>query len=116
MDYALILSIASFLIIFLLSSVTWFLNRLITQNDKTHEANKQQFKELIDEVKEVKTSLSLHQSDVALGFQETKGTVSVLLEKIQTHSELLCDLNILYDRVRLTESEILVIKERIAKR
>lgn len=101
MDYAIILSAAGGIIIFLLSSVTWFLNRLINQNDTTHTENKKQFKELINEVIEVKTTLQDHKTDVA-----------VIKEQISGHTKSLQDVEQLFHRVRVVENDIAVLQVR----
>ena len=101
MDYAMMLSGAIALIIFLLGAVTWFLKRLISQNDTTHIENKEQFKELINEVIEVKTTLQDHKTDVA-----------VIKEQINHHSQGLKDVEQLFHRVRVVENDIAVIQTR----
>jgi hypothetical protein len=97
------------------ATVIFLLKRFIDQYDKANQENKIQFDALIIEVKEVKNALTTHQSEVAVGFQETKGVVNLISERIETHEKMLDDLNILYDRVRINETDINVIKERIAK-
>lgn len=101
MDYAMVISGAGAVIIFLLGAVTWFLNRLINQNDTTHIENKEQFKELIDQVIEVKTTLQDHKTDVA-----------VIKEQINNHTKGLQDVEQLFHRVRVVENDIAVIQVR----
>lgn len=97
------------------AAVIFFFKRLIDQQDEANKSSKAQFAALIEEVKEVRNALARHQGDVAVGFQETKGMVDLMVERIENHEKILSDMNLLYDRVRINESDINVLKERVSR-
>jgi flagellar basal body-associated protein FliL len=86
-------------VVFLLGAVTWFLNRLINQNDETHRENQKQFRELIDEVKEVRSTLHEH-----------KGDMLVVKEQITFHTDKLKDVNTLFERIRDVNERLIEIE------
>lgn len=102
MDIALFLSVTGVFVTILLAIVAWFLNRLINQNDKSHEENKKQFSELIQEVKEVRSTLQDHQTDMA-----------VVKEQITFHTDKLKDVNLLFERIRDVNERVIEIETKL---
>ena len=75
-----------------------------------------QFDNLLIKVDKLTDTLSTHQTEVAVGFQETKGTVAIILERQEIQGRILSDLNHLYDRVRIVEIDVSNVKERMNSR
>jgi len=83
----------------LLLIIGWFLNRLIKQQDLAHEQTGAQFKSLLEKFDTLNTTMLEHKTDV-----------EVIKEQINTHSRELGAFNQIFDRIRIVESDVSVLK------
>lgn len=101
MENALYISVVGTLIMILLTIIGWFLNRIAKQYDEAQSTHNEQFDKLLTKFDVLTEIIYDHKKDV-----------EVIKEQINTHSRELNGVNILFDRVRIVESDIAVLKDR----
>lgn len=101
MEHAQFLAIIGSVIMILLVIIGWFLRRIADQYDSAQENHNQQFDKLLKKFDVLTEIIYEHKSDV-----------EVIKEQINTHNRALNSIDTLYDRLRLVERDVEVIKAK----
>ena len=101
MEYANVLTTVGFIIVSMLGIIGWFLIRFVRQYDDANKSHALMFKELLEKFDTLTEIIFEHKTDV-----------EVIKSQINIHNKDLAAINNLYDRVRASENDIAVLKER----
>lgn len=100
-DYATFLTIVGTVIMLLLVIIGWFLRRIADQYDEAQRNHNEQFDKLLKRFDTLTEIIYEHKTDV-----------EVIKTQIDTHNRELGSINNLYDRMRMVERDVEVIKAR----
>lgn len=101
MELSLFLTIVGSVILLLLAIIGFFLKRIADQYDQAQENHNEQFDKLLKKFDVLTEIIYEHKSDV-----------EVIKEQINSHNRELNSINTIYDRLRLVEKDVEVIKSK----
>jgi hypothetical protein len=101
MEQPLFLTIVGTFVLILLGIIGFFLSRIADQYDVAQANHNEQFDKLLKKFDVLTEIIYEHKSDV-----------EVIKEQINTHNRALNSIDIIYDRLRVVETEVSVIKSQ----
>jgi len=101
MENSYFLPVASSIIVFMLSIIGWFLMRFVKQYDEANKDHSLMFDKLLKRFDTLTEIIYEHKTDV-----------EVIKSQINVYNKELSAVNNLFDRVRVTENDIAILKER----
>jgi len=108
MEHDYLLPIAEFLIVTLLGIIGWVLSKFYEQQKQTHESNQSQFKQLLDKLDVLNTTMLEHRTDVEVIKNQVTNHFNDLEENKDQHDYF-------YRTLREHENDITSIKTKIFK-
>jgi len=106
MDHDYLLPIAEFLIVTLLGVIGWVLTKFYEQQKQTHESNQSQFKQLLDKLDILNSTMVEHRTDVVVIKEQISNHLDDLKENKDQHDYF-------YKTLRIHENDITSIKAKI---
>jgi hypothetical protein len=103
MEQTLFFSIVGTFILILLAIIGFFLKRIAEQYDAAQENHNQQFDKLLKKFDVLTEIIYEHKSDV-----------EVIKEQINTHNRALNSIDVIYDRLRVVETDLSIFKSKAA--